>query len=102
MLLRALFNELERLGEITYPNPLKNIREFDQPEKEMARLTEPQIEKLFAACEKHGNPDLTLIIKICLSTGCRWSEAANLKASQLSPRKITFVNTKGKKPHRSH
>jgi len=95
--LRALFNELERLGEISYPNPLKNIREFDQPEKEMAWLTETQIQKLFAACKVHDNPDLTLIIKICLSTGCRWSEAANLKASQLSPNKITFINTKGKK-----
>ncbi|WP_430222983.1 phage integrase [Pantoea allii] len=27
--LRALFNELEQLGEISYPNPLKNIRVFD-------------------------------------------------------------------------
>lgn len=36
--LRALFNELERLGEISYPNPLKNIREFDQPEKEKSCL----------------------------------------------------------------
>ena len=95
--LRALFNELERLGEINFPNPLKNIREFDQPEKEMAWLTESQIEKLFAACELHGNPDLTLIIKVCLSIGCRWSEAANLKSTQLSPGKITFINTKGKK-----
>jgi len=55
--LRALFNELERLGEISYPNPLKNIREFDQPEKEMAWLTEAQIQKLFAAYKVHDNPD---------------------------------------------
>ncbi|MCU5775872.1 tyrosine-type recombinase/integrase [Erwiniaceae bacterium BAC15a-03b] len=95
--LRAVFNELERLGEINYPNPLKNIREFDQPEKEMAWLTESQIKKLFLACDLHGNPELTLIVKICLSTGARWSEAANLKASQISPNKITFIKTKGKK-----
>lgn len=95
--LRALFNELERLGEISYPNPLKNIRMFEQPEKEMAWLTDTQINKLFTACEVHGNPQLTLIIKICLSTGCRWNEAAALKASQISPLKITFINTKGKR-----
>lgn len=95
--LRAVFNELERLGEINYPNPLKNIREFDQPEKEMAWLTEKQIHKLFAACDLHGNPQLTLIVKICLSTGARWNEAASLKASQISPNKITFIKTKGKK-----
>jgi len=39
-----LFNELERLDEISYPNPLKNIREFDQPEEEMAWLTGEQIQ----------------------------------------------------------
>lgn len=95
--LRAVFNELDRLGEITYPNPLKNIREFEEPEKEMAWLTESQITRLMAACELHGNPELTLIVRICLSTGSRWSEAAGLKASQISPNKITFINTKGKR-----
>ncbi len=98
--LRDLFNELERLGEISYPNPLKNIREFDQPEKEMAWLTEAQIQKLFAACKVHDNPDLALIIKICLSTGCRWSEAANLKASQLSPKKLPSSIPKAKRTAR--
>ncbi|WP_455863799.1 phage integrase [Pantoea agglomerans] len=95
--LRAVFNELERLGEITYPNPLKNIREFDEPEKEMSWLTDAQILRLLTACDLHGNPELTLIVRICLSTGARWSEAAGLKASQISPNKITFINTKGKK-----
>ncbi len=50
-----------------------------------------------AACELHGNPELTLIVRICLSTGSRWSEAAGLKSSQISPNKITFINTKGKR-----
>lgn len=63
----------------------------------MACLTETKIKKVFAACEVHGNPQLTLIIKICLSTGCRWNEAEALKASQISPLKITFINTKGKR-----
>lgn len=95
--LRAVFNELTRLGEVNYPNPLKNIREFDEPEKEMSWLTDDEVKRLMGACRGHGNPELTLIVKICLSTGARWSEAANLKKSQLSPNKITFVNTKGKK-----
>ena len=95
--LRAVFNELKRLGELNYPNPLENIREFDQPEREMAWLTLDQVEQVMAACELHGNPELTLIVRVCLSTGARWSEAAKLKGSQLSPNKITFINTKGKK-----
>lgn len=45
----------------------------------------------------HGNPELTLIVRICLSTGARWNETAKLKPSQLSKYKITYTNTKGKK-----
>ncbi|AOR65091.1 tyrosine-type recombinase/integrase [Pectobacterium wasabiae] len=95
--LRAVFNELKRLGEWELPNPLENVREFDQPEREMAWLTSEQITQLLVACENHKNEELTLIVKVCLSTGSRWNEAAKLKSSQLSPYKITFINTKGKK-----
>ncbi|MEA9392989.1 tyrosine-type recombinase/integrase [Acerihabitans sp. TG2] len=95
--LRAVFNELKRLGEWSMPNPLDNIREFDQPEREMAWLTVEQITRLLDACRQHGNPELTLIVRLCLSTGARWNEAAKMKFSQLSPHKITFINTKGKK-----
>lgn len=95
--LRAVFNELKRLGELNYPNPLENIREFDQAEREMAWLTLDQVARVMAACQLHDNPELTLIVRVCLSTGSRWNEAAKIKASQLSPNKITFINTKGKK-----
>lgn len=95
--LRAVFNELKRLGEWSLPNPLENIREFDQPEREMAWLNQEQILRLMAACEEHGNDELTLIVKLCLSTGARWNEAAKIKSSQISPYKLTFINTKGKK-----
>lgn len=95
--LRAVFNELKRLGEWSLPNPLENIREFDQPEKEMAWLTAEQLKDLMRACRAHGNPELTLIVRICLSTGARWNEAAKLRRSQISKYKITFTNTKGKK-----
>ncbi|MEX3240112.1 phage integrase [Serratia quinivorans] len=95
--LRAVFNELKRLGEWSLPNPLENIREFDQPEKEMAWLNNEKVKALMNACHIHGNPELTLIVRICLSTGARWNEAAKLKPSQLSKYKVTYTNTKGKK-----
>ena len=95
--LRAVFNELKRLGEWSLPNPHENISEFDQPEREMAWLNQEQILRLMAACEEHGNDELTLIVKLCLSTGARWNEAAKIKSSQISPYKLTFINTKGKK-----
>lgn len=95
--IRAVFNELIRLGEINYPNPISNIRQFDEPEKEMAWLTHDEIGRLMRSCKGHGNPDLTLIVKICLSTGARWSEAESVSKINLSPNKITFFKTKGKK-----
>ncbi len=95
--LMAVFNELKRLGEWTLPNPLEGIRVFAEAEKEMSWLTPPQIVQLFKACEQYGKDNLTTIVKVCLATGARWSEAERLSRWQLSPYKLTFTKTKGKK-----
>ncbi|QCR37025.1 tyrosine-type recombinase/integrase [Nissabacter sp. SGAir0207] len=93
--LEAVFNELRRLGEWTLPNPLDGIRIFKEKEKEMSWLTDSQIIQLLNACKKYNNEHLTRIVKICLATGARWSEAERLTRSQLSPYKLTFTRTKG-------
>ncbi|MFL3346671.1 tyrosine-type recombinase/integrase, partial [Enterobacter hormaechei] len=95
--LEAVFNELKRLGEWSLPNPLEGVRVFKEAEKEMSWLTLEQIPQLLKACEEYGKPDLTMIVKICLATGARWGEAERLTRSQLSPYKLTFTKTKGKK-----
>lgn len=95
--LDAVFNELKRLGEWRLPNPLEGIRIFKEAEKEMSWLTLEQIHQLLDACKRYGKEDLTMIVKLCLATGARWSEAERLTRSQLSPFKITFIKTKGKK-----
>ncbi|HHH1685329.1 TPA: tyrosine-type recombinase/integrase [Yersinia enterocolitica] len=92
---RAVFNELTRLGEWKGDNPLKNIRPFRTEEAEMAFLTREQIQQLLLECQ-HNN-DLLCIVKICLATGARWSEAQELKQNQLSKYKVTFTKTKGRK-----
>ncbi len=94
--LSGMFSELARLGEWNQPNPLENMRKFTIAEKEMAWLTHSQITELFAACSK-GDTDLPLVVEVCLSTGARWREAENLTRSQVTPHKITFIRTKGKK-----
>lgn len=94
---RAVFNELNRLGEWKGENPLKNMRPFRTEEMEMAWLTHDQISLLLEECKRHGHPDLVSVVKICLTTGARWSEAESLKKSQLSKYKITYTNTKGRK-----
>ena len=93
----AVFNELKRLGEWTLPNPLENVRHFRVDEGEMAYLTAEQITLLLEACKASSAKDLLMIVKVCLATGARWSEAEGLKRSQISGQRITFVKTKGKK-----
>lgn len=93
----AVFNELKRLGEWTAPNPLENVRHFRTDESEMAYLTGEQIDQLLQECRNSTAKDLEMVVKICLATGARWSEAETLKKSQISAGKVTFVKTKGKR-----
>jgi integrase len=93
--LNSMFSELSRLGEWSLPNPLEKLRKLSTTEREMAWLDQEQIERLLEISST--DVDLNRVIRICLSTGARWSEAQNLRRSQLSPSKITFTNTKSKK-----
>ena len=90
---RAVFNELNRLGEWKGENPLKNMRPFRTEEMEMAWLTHDQISQLLGECKRHDHPDLETVVKICLATGARWSEAESLK-------KASLRNTKSHTPTR--
>ena len=94
---RAMFNELKRLDDWIAPNPLENVREFKISESEMAYLTIEEIRTLLSECEKSRSKDLTTIVKICLATGARWSEAEGLKGNQIRAGQIIYVKTKGKK-----
>ena len=70
---------------------------FKERDTELAFLYERDIYRLLLECDNSRNPDLGLIVRICLATGARWSEAETLTQSQVMPYKITFVNTKSKK-----
>ena len=88
---------MRRLDEWTTPNPLENVRVFKISESEMAYLTIEEIRTLLAECENRRSKDLTTIVKICLATGARWSEAEGLKVNQIRAGQIIYVKTKGKK-----
>lgn len=94
---RAVFNELSRLGVWKGENPLKHVRPFRTEESEMAFLSKQQITSLLDECERSSVAELKVVVKICLVTGARWSEAESLKSSQVTANKITFIKTKGKK-----
>ncbi|EOW3974127.1 phage integrase [Vibrio parahaemolyticus] len=94
---KAVFNKLKELGEWKLPNPLEEVKPFKESERDMAFLTKDQIRDLLELVGQHERADMLKIVKLCLSTGARWNEAAQLKGSQLSQYKVTFTNTKTKK-----
>lgn len=60
-------------------------------------LTKEQIGQLLDECGRENNNDLVSIVKLCLSTGARWSEAEELNKSQVTKYKVTYIKTKGRK-----
>ncbi len=95
--LRAMFNELDRLGVIKFKNPLTKIRQFKEREKELRYLDHEEIDRLLHSCKTFSNKSLIYIVKICLATGARWGEAESLKPSQIKNNTVTFLNTKSNK-----
>ena len=95
--LHAIFSELKRLGEWEAENPISGIRKFKEGDQELAFLYDNEIKHLLAECDKSDNPDLIHVVRVCLATGARWSEAQDLTQPQLIPHKITFTQTKSKK-----
>lgn len=95
--LHAVFSEMKRLGEWEGDNPLSGIRQFKEGDQELAFLYEDEIARLLDACDQSANKDLGIIVRICLATGARWSEAQDLKQSQILPGRLTYTQTKSKK-----
>lgn len=95
--LHGMFSRLKKLKYIKYPNPLEDIESFKVKQKELSFLRTDEIHRLIKACHDYGNDDLLTVVRICLSTGCRWNEAAQLRGSQVIPYKISFTNTKSGK-----
>lgn len=95
--LRAVFNELDRLGKWKRDNPLKKLRAFKIQDKELTYLPMKQINLLLAALQTCRNKHVTMIAKVCLATGARWGEAEGLRVSQINSGVIQFVRTKSSK-----
>ncbi len=92
-----MFNELSRLGYWKTDNPLANIRQFKIQEKELTYLTNEQIQRLLMELEAGRNADTVVITKICLSTGSRWSEAEEMRVTQIHKGMVQFALTKSGK-----
>jgi site-specific recombinase XerD len=95
--LRAVFNELARLGYWKKDNPLGKLRQFKIQENELSYLTQPQIHSLLLALKDARNPHVSLVTQVCLATGARWSEAEELRLAQVRGGLIQFARTKSGK-----
>lgn len=92
--MRAMFNELIRLGAWKRDNPLKDLRQFKVQENELSYLTSGQISTLLSELDRSTNPHVALVSRICLSTGARWSEAEGLRPQQIRNGLVQFARTK--------
>lgn len=98
--IKAMFNVLIKYNAWKLPSPVADIDLIRTPEREMAFLTIAQCEELLNKILKDNSPaakQIYLVIKICLSTGCRVGEAHTLRRSQLLPNKLLFTDTKSKR-----
>jgi len=95
--LRAMFNELKRLGQWHKDNPLKELKQFRIEENELSFLSKTQMTTLLKELGKSVNPHVLLVSKICLSAGARWSEAEQLRLQQVRHGTIQFARTKSGK-----
>ncbi|MBB61131.1 phage integrase [Stutzerimonas balearica] len=94
--LRAVFNELERLGEWKGDNPLAKVRPLKFDEAEMAYLSAEQIPELLAGLGDESS-HVRLIAEVCLATGARWGEAESLQPRQVRHGLIHYSKTKSSK-----
>ncbi|HHZ8505083.1 TPA: phage integrase [Morganella morganii] len=92
---RAMFNKLTRMGQWPFDNPVNTIRAFKTEETEMAFLTADEIDLLLSEYDKSSSVHLSTVVKVCLSTEARWSEAEGLKNTNISKYRITYIKTKG-------
>jgi len=96
--LKAVFNELYRLGDIDYPNPLAKVRPLRLQERPLSFLSAPQIKEVLDALDaRDRTPGIGLVARVCLATGARWGEAQALTPERVKNGAVTFANTKSRK-----
>jgi integrase len=91
--MRAMFNEVRRLGLFQGDNPLAGVRRIRTPERELSFLSLEQVKTLLNVLKG----DVHLVARVCLATGARWSEAEALRPSQVRAGAVHFTNTKSGK-----
>ncbi|MFQ2478964.1 tyrosine-type recombinase/integrase [Aeromonas caviae] len=92
-MLGGVFSVLTDLGHYHHEHPLKEMKKVKLVERSMGYLTQEEIGDVLAAL----SGDNLKVVKLCLATGARWSEAANLRREDVLASRVTYINTKNGK-----
>jgi integrase len=92
--LRALFRELERIGQWRHPNPVGNVRRVPLRETELTFLDDFELLRLFEALSESRNRDAFTCAALAVSTGARWSEAEGITWDNVRADRVLYANTK--------
>lgn len=95
--LKAVFNELIRLGVWKEANPLSALRQLKVDETERAFLTLDECQLVLRECAASTNSHTLPVAELCLATGARWDEAESITRQQLMGGKVRFARTKNGK-----
>ncbi|WP_340574960.1 phage integrase [Escherichia coli] len=91
--LSTMFTVLIEAEVFHNANPVRGIRKLKVQNTEMAFLSDDEIKRLLGRLEG----DARRVAILCLSTGARWSEAAELRGEHIVGNRVTFFNTKNGK-----
>lgn len=92
-MMSGFFTKLIDVEEYSGANPFHEVRKLNTKQPEMAYLSHEDISLLL---ERLSGDDLKAVL-LCLATGGRWSEVANLKGEHVVGGKVIFMETKNGK-----
>lgn len=92
-MLGGVFSVLIELGHYHHEHPLKEMKKVKLVERAMGYLTQEEIDATLARLVG----DNQKVVKLCLATGARWSEAAGLRREDVISGRVTYINTKNGK-----
>ena len=96
--LRAVFSTLISFDNLPYPDPLENVKPLKLQERDVTYLSIDQIRLLLSHVRDHAKtPHLDPVVRLCLATGARWSEALAVTPQRVVDGSVRYVNTKGKR-----
>jgi integrase len=95
--LKGLFNWRNQRGQVDYPKPVQSIESIRPHESDRPFLSHEQVQALLEYLPNHPHNDVAILIRFCLETGARWSEAQGLTREHIHPNRLIFTQTKSKK-----